>query len=290
MFSKILVATDLSEASDRVIACLQGLRRLGAEKAILVHALGLKHLEDLSRLLTPLVEPRLLAQKAVLESQGFETAIEIAPGLPELEINRLAKEKGASLTVVGSHGASLMKEVTLGSVAFGIIRSAPTPVLVVRLEIKEEGSEKRCEVACTDFLSSVLHPTDFSDTAERAFAYVERIVERGARRITLLHVQDKARIARHLEDRLEEFNRIDQERLARLKAKLIEKGATEVRVEIPYGSPIQEILRRTRSEDFSLVVMGSQGRGFIPEIFIGSVSHNVVHQAPIPVLLVPALR
>ncbi|MBU2008874.1 MAG: universal stress protein [Chloroflexi bacterium] len=290
MFSKILVATDLSEASDRVISCLQGLRRLGAEKAILIHALGLKHIEDLARLLTPMVEPKLLAQKAMIESQGFEATIEIAPGIPELEINRIAKEKGVSLTIVGSHGASLMKEITLGSVAFKIIRNAVTPVLVVRLEIKEEGSEKRCEVACSDLLNNILYPTDFSDTSERAFAYVGRIVEGGAKRVTLLHVQDKARIAKHLEDRLEEFNRIDQERFARLKAKLIEKGATDVRIEIPYGSPIQEILRRTKSEDFSLVVMGSQGRGFIPEILIGSVSHNVVHQAPIPVLLVPALR
>jgi nucleotide-binding universal stress UspA family protein len=39
-----------------------------------------------------------------------------------------------------------------------------------------------------------------------------------------------------------------------------------------------------------LIVMGRQGRGPIPEIFLGSVSHNMVRHAPIPVLLVPALR
>ena len=280
MFSSILVATDLSESSDQVIKCLHGLRKFGAKKVILAHALGLKHLEDLKYVLTPMVEPKLLAQKAMIEKQGFETSVEIAPGVPEWEINRLAKEKKVSLIVVGSHGATLAKEVLLGSVAFKILSSATTPALVVRLKIIEGNLGKRCEAVCEDF----------SDTAERAFAYLEKIVESGGKRATLLHVQDKARIAKHLEDRLDEFNQIDQGRLARLKTRLVDKGATDVRIEIPYGSPIQEILKRAKTEDFSLIVMGSQGRGFIPEIFLGSISHNVVRHAPIPVLLVPALR
>jgi len=36
-----------------------------------------------------------------------------------------------------------------------------------------------------------------------------------------------------------------------------------------------------------LVVMGSHGRGFIGELFVGSVSHNVARHAEAPVLLVP---
>jgi nucleotide-binding universal stress UspA family protein len=38
-----------------------------------------------------------------------------------------------------------------------------------------------------------------------------------------------------------------------------------------------------------MIVMGSQGRGRIPETFVGSVSHQVVQLANVPVLLVPAL-
>jgi nucleotide-binding universal stress UspA family protein len=38
------------------------------------------------------------------------------------------------------------------------------------------------------------------------------------------------------------------------------------------------------------VVMGSQGRGFLAEVFLGSVSHQVVRRSPVPVLLVPAGR
>lgn len=75
-----------------------------------------------------------------------------------------------------------------------------------------------------------------------------------------------------------------------LKAKLMEKGAKQVKIASPYGSPISEILKESQQDDYSLIVMGSQGRGFIKEVFLGSVSHNVVRLATLPVLLIPALR
>ena len=290
MFNTVLLATDLSKASDCVINCLGGLRALGTEKVILAHALGIKHLESMKYALARDAEPYLLAQKAALEGHGYEVSIEVAPGLPAFEINTLANQIDPSLIVVGSHGRTMAKEAVFGSVAFEIAHLATKPLLVIRLKIVEGESGNRCEVVCSDLTRNVLYPTDFSDTAERAFAYVEKIVESGCKRVTLLHVQDRSRIGKHLESRLEEFNEIDSERLARLKARLVERGATDVRVEIPYGSPISEVLKQARKGDYSLIVMGSQGRGFIAETFLGSVSHNVVRQAPIPVLLVPALR
>lgn len=87
-----------------------------------------------------------------------------------------------------------------------------------------------------------------------------------------------------------EFNEIDQARLERLKERLIHIGGREVSIEIPYGSTTREILRAVNNHPYSLIVMGSQGRGFISEVFLGSVSHNIARKAPVPVLLVPAIR
>jgi nucleotide-binding universal stress UspA family protein len=75
-----------------------------------------------------------------------------------------------------------------------------------------------------------------------------------------------------------------------LKDALVKKGASEVAIAISYGLPFQEIIKAAKSNMYSIIVMGSQGRGFVEEIFLGSVSHKVVRHAPIPVLLVPALR
>ena len=96
------------------------------------------------------------------------------------------------------------------------------------------------------FCRTLFHPTDFSDNAERAFTYVEELVESGCSKVTLLHVQEKERIEKCLKDRLAEFNEIDQARLERLKERLMAIGAREVHIEIPYGSTTREILTGSR--------------------------------------------
>ncbi|MGZ8145008.1 MAG: universal stress protein [Methylosarcina sp.] len=58
----------------------------------------------------------------------------------------------------------------------------------------------------------------------------------------------------------------------------------------PRDSTTRKILRKVSQNPFSLFVMGSQRRGFISEVFLGSVSHNIIRKAPVPVLLVPAIR
>lgn len=160
-------------------------------------------------------------------------------------------------------------------------------MLVVPIR-KKEGEENICEPVSHCRLSEhVLFATDFSETADQAFAHIEHLVPHGGK-ITLLHVQDKARMEKHLDDRLEEFNKIDKERLERLKALLKKAGAKDVSIEITYGAPKQEIVAYVGENNVSLVVMGSQGRGFIGEMLLGSVSHAVARHSTVPMLLIPA--
>ena len=50
------------------------------------------------------------------------------------------------------------------------------------------------------------------------------------------------------------------------------------------------ILEAVRSLDISLIVMGTQGRGFLAELFLGSVAHNISRVADCPMLLIPWLK
>ena len=290
MFDKILIASDLSEASSEMIRCTQGLRLLGSREAILFHALRIRHLEDLKYELARLAEPRLQKQKDELEALSFVTKIEIASSETAFELERTARKENISLVVIATHGKSLLQHALLGGEATKIIQHHTKPVLVVRIAVIEGEGGRKCEASCLDLSRKVLYATDFSDTAQRAFTYVEKMVENGWKKITLLHVQDSSRIDKYLKERLDEFNSIDTERLEMLKDVLVKKGASEVDIAISYGLPFQEILKTAKSDLYSIIVMGSQGRGFSEELFLGSVSHNVVRHAPIPALLVPALR
>lgn len=291
MFTRIVVATDFSEASDSVIGCLHGLKPLGAQEVVLTHALGLRYLEDLKYLLTPEAERKLRDQKSALVDQGFHVTVKIEPGVPSLEINRVARQVKADLIVIGSHGHTLSREVLLGSVATEVLHQSRHPVFVARLKIHHSDDDRaRCEMLCTDFHRHVLFATDFSDTAEHAFGSVEKFVESGARRVTLVHVQDRSRIERHLQDRLDEFNRIDGERLQRMSRRLTELGAEDVRIELPYGHPVEEIVGLADREGATVIVMGSQGRGALQSIVLGSVSFKVTRLTGVPVLLIPPIR
>lgn len=58
----------------------------------------------------------------------------ILTGSPATEIVKAAKEWLADVIVIGSHGRRGVPRVLLGSVAEGVMRHAPCPVLVIRAQ------------------------------------------------------------------------------------------------------------------------------------------------------------
>ncbi|MEO0085532.1 MAG: universal stress protein [candidate division WOR-3 bacterium] len=290
MFERILVATDLSDTSELIIKSLGPLRRHGAREAVILYCLNAYAPEPLTADMLKFVQPKLDRQLALASEAGFEAKVEVAIGSPAREVHRVAEARDASLIVIGSHGHSLAYQGAFGSTACTILHHARRPVLIMRIRNAERDGRKVNEVVPFEPAHHVLYATDFSDNAEHAFSSVRELARTGSKRFTLVHVQDKTRIGKHLEERLAEFNKIDTDRLERLKAQLVEDGTQDVSIELPYGSPVTEILRVARERAVSLIVMGNQGRGFISEVFLGSVSHNVAHHAPVPLLLIPALR
>lgn len=290
MLSKLLVATDGSDASDAALECIRSLSRVGTREVVLVHVFNVRDVGGLYLSLQRYMLPRVQRQQEMLEQAGFRVTVELPLGIPHVEINRIAAEHGCAAIAIGSHGEGMVEEALIGSTASSVIHHATLPVLLVRLQLVAEGERRRCEAVCGDFFKHVLFPTDFSDTATRAFQFLEHIVGETHGAVTLLHVQDRTKIHPHLEHRLEEFNAIDQDRMELLRCGLAKRGAQHVEVEIPYGSPKEILLARARSNDFSLMVMGSQGRGLVAEVFLGSLANHVARHAPLPVMFVPGIR
>ncbi|MEO0021736.1 MAG: universal stress protein [candidate division WOR-3 bacterium] len=284
MFRKILVATDLSPASEQLINHISGLSTLGTKEIVLLFCLNIRDVGSLAEMLSQLIKPVLEKQSRALADQGFAVTAEIRLGLPAIEINRTAREKQCALIVIGSHGYNLSKEILLGGVATAVLHSATKPVIVIKMKPARTPKDKAWHP-----LEHILYPTDFSDNAEAAFLYLEQLIGLGAKKVTLLHIQDQI-LGRHLKDRLDEFNQIDTERLERLRDRLLTKGKPDIGIEIHLGIVAEEILKRITDNDITLVVMGAQGRGHIGEMFLGSVSNKVVRRSPVPILLVPLVR
>ena len=131
MFKAILIATDLSDTSERALGTAVQLAREHGAALHLVHVIR-----------DPATEPWALDAfgvdfDALLEQVHSRAQREVtgsapAVGSPAAEIVRYATAIGADLIVVGSHGRRSIQRVFLGSVADRVLHEASCPVLVVR--------------------------------------------------------------------------------------------------------------------------------------------------------------
>lgn len=288
MFEKVLIATDLSPASDALISCVGELKNLGLQEVILVHVIYVANTPGLDVLLSQDAEPILELQKSVIEKQGIRVITEMPVGIPSYTLSDIAEKYDVAAIIIGSHGKGILKKAALGSVSTELLQKTSRAVLLVRVELIGEG--EKCGMVCHRLFDHILFCTDFSSVAENAFAYLKKVVENTKCAVTILHVQDRISIEPHLANRLEEFNNIDKDRLEKMKKQLEELGSSQVEIDLPYGSPKEIILDKIGNGHYSLAIMGSQGKGFVKEAFLGSVSNNVVRLGNIPVLLIPALR
>jgi nucleotide-binding universal stress UspA family protein len=290
MIDKVIVATDLSEASTILVKQLEGLATLGVGHILLLQCPSLQEVTS-SAIPTAMAyqTEAIERQKAIIETQGFEVTTRISPGSPKREINRIAEQEGYPLIVVGSRGESLLAGAFLGGVAHEVILNARVPVLIVHLEVSPEGILTPVGPLKHDVLDHILFATDFSPAADEAFSMIEELAESSpVKKVTILHVQDQRKIEPHLMDKLDQFNSIDRGRMGLMKVSLVEKGVEDVVIELRYGVPYSEILRVMSDYSPTLLVMGTQGRGFMRELFVGSVSQYVARRSWIPVVLVPA--
>jgi nucleotide-binding universal stress UspA family protein len=134
---KLLVASDLSAASDRAVAWTAGLQRQLPElEVVLFHAAGFP--ATVTNVPMSGTAPDEFAGvrrklQAVANECGLkaEVIIEVSPA-PAAAIMTTAEELGCDVIVLGTHGRSGLARAVLGSVAEGVVRGAGCPVVVMR--------------------------------------------------------------------------------------------------------------------------------------------------------------
>ena len=144
VFQKILVPTDGSEEMARVIDYAS---ELADEHGAMVHIVYAIHTasfaslpmetswESLATLLRDEGETALDAARGLATTDRVETAL--VEGPPSREIVTYATENDCDLIVMGTHGRGGLNRLLLGSVAERVVRSAPIPVMTVRVGSEE---------------------------------------------------------------------------------------------------------------------------------------------------------
>jgi nucleotide-binding universal stress UspA family protein len=141
MFHRILVALDGSKISDKALETAIEEARVwkATVHAIYVVETGLFSslpMDNTWEIMYSMLEKEgnksLTAAREKSQQQGVKIEAVIRQGHAGNEIVRAAKETGADLVVVGSHGKSEVDRLLLGSVSSFVVSNCPTNVMVVR--------------------------------------------------------------------------------------------------------------------------------------------------------------
>ncbi len=205
MFRKILVCTDLSPASDALIQCVDDFKILGMEEVVLAHVIYVANTPGLEEMLAEEARPGLERQRKFLTEQGLKVVVEMPFGKPAHTLNDTAEKHDVSAIIVGSHGKGILRSATLGSVSSRLLNLSQRPVFLARIALLTSG---KCELICPKLFSRVLYPTDFSETAERAFGYLEKVVAETKCPVTILHTHDERTHGQPLSSHQEEWKKL----------------------------------------------------------------------------------
>jgi len=136
-------------------------------------------------------------------------------------------------------------------------------------------------------IKTILHPTDFSPSAEHAFLTACSLAKDYKARLILLHVT--APIVSVLPEPVPNPLK-SAESQESLKWKFSWPQPPDATIDVEHrvaeGDAPEEILRLAQAVPCDLIVMGTQGRTGLSRILIGSVAEEVLRKAACPVLTI----
>jgi nucleotide-binding universal stress UspA family protein len=139
----IAVALDDSDPADAALDYALELAEPGTTRLVLTHAVDVRTIYGLAAsqrypLPAALAEARqaaaaLIARAAArAKERGIEVESVVLEGEPRESLLDLVRTHGIGLLAIGTHGRRGLQRLLLGSVAEGVVRDAPVPVVVVR--------------------------------------------------------------------------------------------------------------------------------------------------------------
>ena len=143
----------------------------------------------------------------------------------------------------------------------------------------------------------ILFPTDGSDAARTAEAWISRLRWRDRAIVDVMSVASKGitrmgwsmegdrSSARQAADQLRQAEVIASERTANEASLRFQEAGLRTRTLARQGDVAEEIIAVADAERPSLVVLGPRGRSRIAQFFLGSVSRQIIEDVPSPVLV-----
>jgi nucleotide-binding universal stress UspA family protein len=155
-------------------------------------------------------------------------------------------------------------------------------------------------------IKKILYATDLSKNSVYVYRYAMNMAEKYNAEIVILHViepippQVKHYVSIYVnEARWEEKIKTEQEMaIEQIKKRLQEFCKRESqddprclllvsRILVQPGHPVEEILKAAEEEACEIIIIGTHGKGFLKQTFLGSVARSVLDRSRKPVFIIP---
>lgn len=139
-------------------------------------------------------------------------------------------------------------------------------------------------------VEKIFFATDFSESSQKALAYVKKLAHHFGSAVTAAHVVDLTMAARSPEAgmgfSLPDLREIGEEGIRQVRRELRLSGITEKGIVLTGGSPAASIIELAQEFKPDLIVMGTRGKGNLERFLLGSTAEDVLRHVPCPVLTV----
>jgi len=233
-----------------------------------------------------------LQKRVILSGCDVPISCHVEMGSVVDKLDEHARSAEADLLVMTTHGRGPLRRAWLGSVADGLLRRTPCPILAIR-----PGEGEKLEVEEREF-HHLLVTLDGSTESREILPYASIFARSSGTRVTLLRVipphfplsSPFTSHSSHGFQGLEEEKRAAEELLESEALALREEGL-EVEVRVVTGThPADGILEFAQAEGVDLVAMATHGRGGVARLILGSVADKVIRGGTVPVLLHRAIH
>lgn len=205
-------------------------------------------------------------------------AVSVSAGSVLRQIAQQTDNLKAGLLVMGAHGSGFVRDIFIGSTTDRVLRKTALPMLVVRKQ--PTGTYRR-----------VLVPVDFSERSAASIEIAHTVAP--SAELVLLHAyqvpyEGHLRMAGVSESKMAELRQSAKDEAMKQIETFVSNLAvpeTVVRPLLVQGQASAAIVEQAAKQDCDLIAMGKQGLRMIEEMVLGSVTRQVLEQAPCDVLV-----
>ncbi|MBO5636858.1 MAG: universal stress protein [Acidaminococcaceae bacterium] len=262
MFSRVMMALDLSELTSRVLDVFYSVCPDPQTEVYLLHVV--RKPEDVPETSSYYKKTysRLKGLAQDIRNAGYDQVKILWESNPEVldGIQKAVDEYDINLLVMASHGKGVWASTFRGSSTFNVVRAIDIPTLVAKGDYK-----------CDDYLRRVLLPTDFSRKSLIALNFIRNLREHVGE-VIFLHAIEGVRG----DEELRENKEMAEDMLQELCNEMQNFGVKSRYVIADGGAASKEICKLAEEENCSLIFSGRTGAGPIKGLLMGSTAQNIL--------------